>query len=159
MSCSRTSGIIAILAFTLAFATGQGKHLTTDPLTGLPLYPGTDPGNGFGNPPDKMPDSTICKSKMQAEFYSIYKMKVDDAAAWYSSHLSGFKKFAGYDSKRAQIIFRNADGSVLVVVTGNPGAKGENVAAYSVSYQRYQPGISEKTVDSVTFGKIVCPAN
>jgi hypothetical protein len=96
---------------------------------------------------------------MQANFYLIYKMKTDDAAAWYSSHLSGFKKFPGYDSKRAQIIFRNSDGSILVVVTGNPGAKGENVGAYSVSYQRYQPGISEKTVDSITFGKIVCPAN
>ena len=106
-----------------------------------------------------MPDYTICKSKMQAEFYLIYKMKVDDAAAWYSAHLSGFKKFAGYDSQRAQIIFRNNDGSILVVVTGNPGAKGQNVDAYSVSYQRYQPGISEKTVDSITFGKVVCPAN
>ena len=159
MNRSRTFKMMAILACTLAFATGQGKLLTTDPLTGLPLYPGTDSGKGFGNEPDKMPNSTICKSKMQAEFYSLYKTKVDDAAAWYSAHLSGFKKFPGYDSQRTQIIFRNADGSVLVVVTGTPGAKGENVAAYSVSYQRYQPGISEKTVDSITFGKVVCPAN
>jgi hypothetical protein len=155
----RTFKMGAIVAFALTCASGQGKILTNDPLTGLPVYPGTDAANGFGNAPDKMPDSTICKSKMQAEFYSIYKTRVDDAAAWYSAHLSGFKKFAGYDSQRTHIIFRNSDGSMLVVVTGSRGAKGENVAAYSVSYQRYQPGISEKTVDSVTFGKIVCPAN
>jgi hypothetical protein len=159
MSSSRTLETIAVFAFALVCATGQGKHLTNDPLTGLPLYPGTDAGNGFGNSPDKMPDSTICKSKMQGEHYSIYKAKVDDTAAWYSSHLSGFKKFPGYDSQRAQIIFRNSDGSILVVVTGTHGAKGENVAAYSVSYQRYQPGISEKTVDSIASRNIVCPPN
>jgi hypothetical protein len=50
-----------------------------------------------------------------------------------ASHLTGFKNFSGYASERAQIAFRNSDGTVLVIVTGDKGAKGENVGAYSVA--------------------------
>ena len=34
-----------MLVLFLANATGQGKMLTNDPPTGLPLIPATDPGN------------------------------------------------------------------------------------------------------------------
>ena len=148
-----------MLAFGFTSATGQGKLLSNDPLTGLPLFPGTDSGMHTGNEPVKMPDTPVCKSKKQAVFYKIYKMKTDDAVTWYSLHLSGFKKVQGYDSSRAQIAFRNSDGTILVIVTGEPGARGENTAAYSVAYERFQPGISEKTVTGLTFGKLVCAAD
>jgi proteasome lid subunit RPN8/RPN11 len=155
----RTFVIAAVLAFGFISARGQGRLLSNDPLTGLPLYPGTDSGIHTGNEPIKMPDTPVCKSKKQAVFYKIYKMKIDDAVAWYSSHLSGFKKVSGYESKRAQIAFRNSDGTILVIVTGEQGAKGENTAAYSVAYERFQPGISEKTVEGLTLGKLVCASN
>ena len=154
----RSFEMIAILAFALTSAPGQGKLLSNDPLSGLPLYPGTDSGT-HSNDPVKVPDTPICRSKKQAVFYKIYKMKTDDAVAWYSSHLSGFKKVSGYDSQRAQIAFRNSDGTLLVIVTGDQGAKGENAAAYSVAYERFQPGISEKTVEGLTLGKLVCASN
>ena len=155
----RTFVIAAVLAFGFTSATGQGRLLSNDPLTGLPLYPGTDSGLHTGNEPIKMPDTPVCKSKKQAVFYKIYKMKTDDAVAWYSSHLSGFKKVSGYESQRAQIAFRNSDGTIVVIVTGEQGAKGENTAAYSVAYERFQPGISEKTVEGLTLGKLVCASN
>ncbi len=103
-----------------------------------------------------MPSSAVCKSKTHAEFYSLYNTKLDAAADWYSSHLSGFKKVRGYESKRAQIAFYKPDGTVVVFVTGNPGAEGENTNAYSVAYETYQPGLSEKTIIAVTQGRIVC---
>jgi hypothetical protein len=146
----------------LANATGQGKVLTNDPLTGLPLIPATDSGKRVGgmlvgNEPTKMPDGQVCKSKMQGDFYyPIYKTKVDAAVAWYSSHLSGFKTVQGYESGRSQIVFYKPDGTIVVIVTGVPGAEEENADAYSVAYERYQPGISEKTITAVTQGKIVC---
>ena len=108
------------------------------------------------NEPTKMPDGQVCKSKMRANFYSLDNIKVDAAVAWYSSHLSGFKKVSGYESERSQTAFYNSDRTIVIFVTGDSGAKDENTKAYSVAYERYQPGISEKTITAVTQGRIVC---
>jgi hypothetical protein len=154
--------IATMLIFSLASAAGQSKVLTDDPLTGLPLIPATVLFKNVGNEPDKMPEGQVCKSKMQGEFYSLNspfsqnKIKLNDAVAWYASHLSGFKKVQGYESGRSQIAFYNSDRTVVIFLTGNKGAQGENTDAYSVAYEHYQPGISEKTISSLTQGKIVC---
>ncbi len=159
---------IALLAATMFLlcstnALGQGKLLANDPLTGLALMPATDPGNHMPNvaytynEPTRMPDSHVCKSKMQGNFYTLYNIKVDAVVAWYSSHLTGFPKISGYESKRSQTVFYNSDRTIVIIVTGNPGAPGENTAAYSVAYERYQPGLSEKTITGMTQGNIVCP--
>jgi hypothetical protein len=144
----------------LTNATGQGKLLTSDPLTGLPLISATDSGKHIGNMsyngPTQMPDGQICKSKFQGNFYSLFNIKVDAAAAWYSSHLSGFKKVSGFASQRSQTAFYNSDGTIVVIVTGDKGAQGENTNAYAVAYERYQPGISEKAIIALTRGNIVC---
>jgi len=157
----KTTWLIAtILVLCLTSATGQGKILTNEPWTGLPLIPATDSGKRIANlsytynEPTKMPDGQVCKSKMQANFYLLYNIKVDAAVAWYSSHLSGFKKVSGYESQRSQVPFYKPDGTIVIIV-GDPG-EGENTDAYSVAYERYQPGISERTITSLTQGKIVC---
>ena len=51
-------------------------------------------------------------------------------------------------------IIVKSDGTIVIIV-GDPG-EGENTDAYSVAYERYQPGISERTITSLTQGKIVC---
>jgi hypothetical protein len=140
----------------LTNATGQGKLLASDPLTGLSLISATDPGRHIGNKPTQMPEAQICKSKFKGNFYSLFNIKVDAAAAWYSSHLSGFKKVSGYASERSQTAFYNSDGTIVVIVTGDKGAQGENTNAYAVAYERYQPGISEKAITALTQGNIVC---
>jgi hypothetical protein len=53
-------------------------------------------------------------------------------------------------------VFYNSDGTIVIIVTGEAGAAGENTAAHSVAYERYQPGISEKTITALTQGKMVC---
>lgn len=153
----------AILTFCLADATGQAKVLTNDPLTGLPLIPATVQFKNVGNEPDKMPDGQVCRSKVQANSYSLSNVmnpanaiKMDAAAAWYASHLSGFKKVQGYESGRAQIAFYNSDGSIVIFLTGQRGAEGENADAFSVAYERYQPGLSVKTITGLTQGQFVC---
>jgi hypothetical protein len=104
----------------LTNATGQGKLLTSDPLTGLPLIPETDPGKHIANmaytynEPTKMPDGQVCKSKMHANFYSLHNIKVGAVVTWYSSHLSGFKKVSGYESERSQTAFYNSDGTIVI---------------------------------------------
>jgi len=153
----------AILTFCLAAATGQAKVLTNDPLTGLPLIPATVQFKNVGNEPDKLPDAQVCRSKVQGNFYSLSNVmnpasaiKMDAAAAWYASHLSGFKKVQGYESGRSQIAFYKPDGTVVILLTGQLGAPNENADAFSVAYGRYQPGISEKTIAGLTQGKFVC---
>jgi hypothetical protein len=155
--------VATMLVLCLTNVLAQGKLLTNDPPTGLPLIPATDSGKHVANisytynEPTQMPDSQICKSKFQGDFYSLYNIKVDAAVEWYSSHLSGFKKVRGYESKRSQVAFYNSDRTIVIIVTGVPGAEGENTNAYSVAYERYQPGLSERTITAVTQGHIVCP--
>ena len=146
----------AVFALSLASAAGQAKTLTTDPLTGLPVNSATSPGNGFGNQPTNMPDAQICKSKFQGNFYSLFNIKLDEAVAWYSSHLPGFKKIQGYESGHAQIGFYKPDGTVLVIISGNPGKEGGNPNADSVAYERYTPGLSEKAIGGLTSRNIDC---
>ncbi len=154
--------VATIVVLALANAAGQGKVLTNDPLTGLPLIPATVVVENAGNKPVKMPDGQVCKSKMQGNFYGLYNyfskhnVKVSDVVAWYASHLSGFNKVSGYDSSRSQTAFYNSDRTILIIVTGNPGAAGADTEAYSAAYERYQPGLSEKAVTSLTQGKITC---
>jgi hypothetical protein len=148
--------VVTMLALGLANSAGQGKLLTSDALTGLPLIPATDSGTAAGNAPSVMPASDVCKSKMEAVFYTLYNIKVDATVAWYSSHLTGFKKFQGYASQRSQTVFYNSGGTILVFVTGKSGAEGENTNAFSVAYEKFQPGLNEKTISSVVQGKIVC---
>jgi hypothetical protein len=143
-------------------ATAAGQVLTKDPPTGLPLIAATDSGARLGsvqyiyNEPIKMPDGQVCKSKMQADFYKLYNITLDATVAWYAAHLSGFKKVSGYASQRSQTAFCNSDRTLVVIVTGNRGASGENTNAYSVAYEHYQPGLSEKTVASLTEGTLIC---
>jgi hypothetical protein len=151
-----------MLVFSLA-AAGQGSM---DPLTGLPIIPAAETvvgGTSYGFQPGPMPGATVCKSKMKGEFFSILnsnvkdsKVKVSTVAAWYAAHLSGFKKTEGYGSNRSQTIFSSADGTILVIITGDRAAQGQDTGTYSVAYQKYQPGLSAKTIESLARGKFEC---
>jgi hypothetical protein len=151
-------GLVAmiILSFVLT-ARGGTKLLTTDPLTGLPLHPATDSRLHLGNEPTQLPESQVCKSKMQMDFYSVYDSKVNATLAWYDAHLTGFKRTHAYAANRSQDTYYKADGTVLVSVTGSPGKEGENMDTYSVLYARLQPGLPEKTIVGLNQQRVVCP--
>jgi len=147
---------MSIMIFVYA-ARGGTKLLATDPLTGLPLYPATDSRLHMGNEPTQLPESQVCKSKMQVDFYSIYDSKVNVTLAWYDSHLPGFKKTHAYASKRSQDTYYKSDGTLIVSVTGSPGKDGEDTDTYSVIYARFQPALTEKTIIGMNQQKVVCP--
>ena len=149
--------LFLVLAISVTFAARGGtKLLTADPLTGLPLYPATDSRLHLGNEPTRLPESTVCKSKMQADFYSVYDSKVDTTLTWYASHLPDFKKTHAYAVNRSQDSFYNADGTAMVSVTGSVGKEGGNTDTYSVVYSRFQPRLSEKTIVSINQQKVLC---
>jgi len=152
----------AMLALCAAGAYGQGK----DPLTGLPVIPAAETifqGKSLGFKPSELPASAVCKGKMKGEFYALSHMNVKDnnekvstAVAWYAAHLSGFNKIQGYGYGKSQTAFYNPGGTMVVLITGNPGKTGEDTGVYGIAYQRYDPGLSEKTTASLTHSKIVC---
>ena len=151
-------GLAAILALSFALlARGGTKLLTTDPLTGLPLHPATDSRLHLGNEPTQLPESQVCKSKMQMDFYSVYDSKVNATLAWCDAHLPGFKKTHAYAANRSQDTYYKADGTLMVSVTGSPGKDGENMDTYSVLYSRLQPGLPEKTIVALNQQRVVCP--
>jgi hypothetical protein len=63
-----------IFVFCLTNSISQEKLLGSDPLTGLPLIPATDPGKNLGNAPNSLPNGQLCKSKMQGNFYMLYNI-------------------------------------------------------------------------------------
>jgi hypothetical protein len=132
------------------------KMLTTDPLTGLPIYPATDSRLHLGNEPTRLPESNVCGSKMLADFYSVYDSKVDATLDWYGAHLPGFKKTHAYAANRSQDTFYNAEGTLVVSVTGSSGKAGENTETYSVVYSRFQPALSEKVIIGLNQRKVTC---
>jgi hypothetical protein len=153
----KTRSLIAVV-FSLSFVLSvSSATLTNDPLTGLPLIPATASRFHLGNEPTKLPDSTMCKSKMQTDFYSVFDTKVSATLAWYAARLPGFKKTHGYASDRSQDTFYNADGTIIVSITGDPGKDGEDTGAYGLVYAKFQPGLSEKTILSMNIQKVVCP--
>ncbi|HEX3892086.1 MAG TPA: hypothetical protein VHZ28_09445 [Terracidiphilus sp.] len=149
---SRLTGTLILSFTTLAGA----KTLTTDPLTGLPLYPATDSRLHLGNEPTRLPDSQICKSKMQVDFYVVYDSTVNTTDSWYASHLSGFHKVHAYVNHRSQDTFYNSDGTLIVSVTGEPGNDGEDTDTHGIVYGHFQPALREKTILSMGKEKIVC---
>jgi hypothetical protein len=150
-------GFVAILVLSFVFTASGTKLLTTDPLTGLPLHPATDSHLHLGNEPTQLPESQVCKSQMQVDFYSVYDSKVNATLVWYDAHLPGFKKTHAYAANRSQDTYYKTDGTVLVSVTGSPGKDGENMDTYSVLYARLQPGLPEKTIVALNQQRVVCP--
>jgi hypothetical protein len=129
--------------------------LTTDPLTKLPIIPTTSGGMIGGNDPMQLPETQMCKSKMQANFYTPNSGKLSATVAWYAAHLPGFHKAHAYGVDRTQDTFYNADGTVAVSITGERGKNGEDVNAYSVVYARFLPGLSEKEIVGMNAGHLV----
>lgn len=154
---SRGSIVPMIILNFVFTATGGTKLLTTDPLTGLPLIPATDSRLHLGNEPTQLPESRVCKSKMQVDFYSVFDSKLNATLTWYDAHLPGFKKTHAYAANRSQDTYYKADGTMIVSVSGSPGKEGENTDTYSVLYGRLQPGLSEKTIVSLNQQNVVCP--
>lgn len=140
--------LAAMLAFSFSALAGSAPA-TTDALTKLPLISSADSLM-------QLPDTQMCKSKMQTDFYSMKSGKLNATIAWYTAHLSGFHKTHAYGVDRSQDTFYNADGTVIVSISGVPGKNGEDVDVHSIIYARIQPGLSEKEIVGVNAGHLVC---
>ncbi len=144
------SATLALMLTSLACAADM-----TDALTGLPL-PDAASGIKLYDPPMKLEPAQICKSTQVTDFYSTMDFKTSVAIAWYGAHLKGFQHMHGYGSGRTQDAFLNADGTLMVVITGSPGADGVDSKAYAVTYAALKPGMPQKTVAGLLSQKVAC---
>jgi hypothetical protein len=148
------------IAFLLATTMTSGaapKTLTSDPLTGLPLIPSTDSRLHLGNEPTVLPEAQICKSKMETDFYAVFDTKVKDTVSWYESRLPGFKKAQAHPKDRTHVVFYKPDGSVVVAISGEPGAPGSDENTHSVLYAKLTPGLPEKVIIAMNLQNVTCP--
>lgn len=130
-------GPACIFASSVAYA--------NDPVTSLPVYPGLTDS-------DPLPQASVCRKAMQGDFYIVMGQKVEAVVDWYAKHLAGFKKHHAITDHRSQDTFFSSDGTQEVTVTGNPN----NAEVFSISYGRFQPGLSEPERASFNTGKQVC---
>ena len=129
--------------------------LTADPLTKLPLIPAT--AGMLGNAPNRLDPSTVCKSNMAANMYSVINSTFVATTAWYATHLNGLKHthVAG-GTRGPEDGYYNADGTMLVIVQGRSRSGGVPDDTYSVTYYTFQPGLSEKAIDGILREKPAC---
>lgn len=146
----------AALVLWLSLMAG-GATLTSDPLTGLPLHPATDSRLHLGNEPTRLPASTVCGSTMRADFYPVFDETQGAMVSWYAARLRGFRRTHAYAASRFQDTFYNADGTIIVSVTGVPAGRGVNAETYSILYARLEPGLPEKVIVSLNRQRVVCP--
>jgi hypothetical protein len=144
----------ALLGLTLSVPAAN-KTLTNDPLTGLPIVPTPDRLH-LGNAPTVLPDTKMCGSNAKMNFYSTNGIQVDATVAWYSAQLPGFKKTHAWVSERSQDTFYKPDGTMIVSITGEPGAKGQNTDVHGLVYGKFEPALSEKTILGMNTQNIVC---
>ena len=152
--CSLLSGLVLFM-LTLTAPAGN-KTLTTDPLTGLPVVPSQDRLH-LGNEPTVLPETKICKSNAQMNFYSPNGIQVNATVAWYTVQLHGFKRTHAWVNRRSQDTFYKPDGTVIVAITGEPGTDGQNTDVHGIVYGKFEPAITEKTILGMNSQNIVCP--
>jgi hypothetical protein len=162
MSIRRSAMLTAVLFATIATAGGvaihvraQGKTLTNDPLTGLPIPPSEDKFN-LGNAPMVMDPSQMCKSAMKSDFYTPNNLKMNATAAWYESKLPGFKKVAGWHNNRTSIVFYKPDGTAAVAMTGTPAQEGQDSEVHGIVYSTFTPALPVKAFAGFTTGNVDC---
>jgi hypothetical protein len=128
-------------------ATASAEHLTQDPLTQLPLPAITE--GMLGNRPAEMPPATICKSAYRANHYVLSNATLESAAAWYVGSLKGFRHIESGD--HLTHVFSDAQRSVIVIVMGRADGN-----ASSAAYEKYDPGLSEKTLLGIVRKSVDC---
>lgn len=117
-------------------------------LTGLPLDPAFDPRH-FGTEHMKIPDTQICKSRMRADFYTIVDSNGQWTVTWYGVRWPASTRPTSMSITDRKTKFYNDAGTLMVLVLGAIGKKGENVDAYGVTYYSVQPGLPAKA--SISF--------
>ncbi|HEY2683126.1 MAG TPA: hypothetical protein VGI93_06440 [Steroidobacteraceae bacterium] len=147
--------LAGLLAISLAIC-AVGAEGAADSLTKLPLPMAGAPLALFDNP-NRLDAVPVCKSSSTMNFYSARSGTVSAAVSWYAAHLSGFKHVHGMGSGRSQDTFYNAGGTLIVSITGEPSAEGQDTKVYSVIYGTIQPGVTDKVIAAMNSQTAACP--
>lgn len=135
----KITALPAFLAVLIALACPyRMMAASSDPLTGLPLYPGS-------GTPTSLPKTKICNCEMKGNFYIVVSGNISAVNHWYADHLPGFRMYHAVTDGRTQDTFFNADGTKEVTITGSRGVPEE---VFSISYGEFRPGLSQNAMAS-----------
>jgi hypothetical protein len=146
--------VAGFLAISLAIQALSAED-AADSLTKLPLPMAGAPLVLFDNP-NRLDAVPVCKSSSTMNFYTARSGMVSAAVSWYAAHLSGFKHVHGMGSGRSQDTFYNAGGTLIVSITGEPGAEGQDTKVQAVIYGTIQPGVTDKVITGMNSQTTVC---
>ena len=113
---------------------------TSDPLTGLPVYPGV-------STPSPLPKAIFCGKQMEKDVYIVMGKRVDVVTAWYARHLPGHRRYHFSADGRSQDTFFSRDGTQEITVTGSKAGP----EVYSISYGRFQSALT--TLEMASFNQ------
>jgi hypothetical protein len=133
---------IAILAVCFTDANAAASN---DPLTGLPVYPGVTDAS-------PLPEGDFCGKQMTKDFYMVMGNKIYAITKWYAGRLAGYHRYHAMINGRSLDIFFSPDGKTEVTVTGTKIGS----AVYSISYGRFQPGLTAGEMISFSQSKKAC---
>ena len=103
----------------------------------------------LGNAPTEMPPASVCKSKYRGNYYELMNATLENAVAWYVGNLKGFRHIESAD--HSTHVFSDAQRSLIVIVMGKAGGE-----AGKVAYEKYEPGLSEKTLLGIVKHSVDC---
>ncbi len=123
--------IATLFLLTVAAPAARAADAATDPVTGLPLFPGLHPNT--------IPiDLTICNKAGQGNQY-LPKSTVAEAINWYKAHLVGYRLYHAFWMERSQDTLWSSDGTKGVNITGTP----KSDATFSVMYLQMKTGLTD----------------
>jgi hypothetical protein len=126
--------LIALFALVGFAFSARAADSATDPVSGLPLFPGMTPENS----PMKI---VVCKKQAQINLYHPDDQSVAKDLAWYTARLPGYRKHHFDWDRRSQDTLYSPDGTKAVNIVGSPSPYNDNV--FGVSYMTFQPGLTE----------------
>jgi hypothetical protein len=143
---SKALSHVFTLILICATAPIYAQTASTDPLTGIPVFPSAAGG-------DENYPGGICRVTAQTAVYSVkflwganhtaapQQTQVMDVEGWYRAHLKDYRFIPGFDGQRTQDVFLSPDGTKAVTVTGNPN---HSPTAFGISFTLFaspvQPG-------------------
>ena len=120
----------------IALAATAVQAAQSDPLTGLPLYPGMY----FANKNSQ----NVCGTMVSTSTYSPSNGKLAALEAWFAGHLNGFKLVHGTVRHYPYDAFINADSTLSVSILGSDTKNGVDGVLY---HRNAKPASTEKTED------------
>ena len=121
----------------IALAATAAQAAQSDPLTGMPIFPGTSYVSKASQ--------DVCGTTVSTATYSPGTAMLNTIEAWFTAHLTGFKLVHGTVWRSPYDAFVNADTTSSVSIVGSDTKNGVDAVYY---HRNAKPASTDKTKTS-----------